>query len=130
MPVLILDRQIVRDPVTGLDSFWHINFEIWESGGTHYLYSKGNVPLTLTKTQAAIWLDNHFDELLAAAAAKGRVAPDSILDNPNVEWNKALIASLLVILGQVNVLRNELGLAEITEQQAYAAIKAQYRDLD
>jgi hypothetical protein len=131
MPIYVLDIHPVRDLDTDLVVAKHVNFEIWEAGGPHYLYGVGNAPAAIAnKSQAETWLLNRFDELLAGAIGKDVIAPDNILDNPNIDWRKALLASLLVILGQINVLREEAGLPAISKQQAYAAIKAQYQELD
>lgn len=129
MPVVVLDFKTLYDEI-GIPNRQGALFEI-EDGGPTYLWRHGNIPLGLDEAQIEAWLEDpaRFAELYAAAERRGEPAPTNILDNPNIDELRALAASLLVILDQINVLRVRAGLPEISRQQAYSAIRDKYIEL-
>jgi hypothetical protein len=127
MPVEILEIRTVNNEFGEPDSYV-VEFEISNGQGA-YLWRIGGVPLSMTKQQAATYLQNHFDEIYAAAEEGNEPAPD-LVDNPHIDARRVLKALVLVMIDEINILRAEHGLAPRTAQQAYNAVRERYLELE
>lgn len=102
-------------------TFWHCNLEVTNTGTTYAL--PATAPGTLTEGQ----LQAHFDadETNLWGIASTKQYPADIYEN--VASERILKAFALVVLDEINILRNREGLALRTASQIKTAIKNKLR---
>lgn len=115
----IIETRIVSDRI-GQPSTRHTDIII-TSGANSYLYGVGGLPLT---GNLQTNLEAREAELFAEAQATGKV-----VDLYGVTPQRIIKSLALVIMDELNILRNAAGLAPRTANQIEAAIKTKMKIL-
>lgn len=118
MTIEILDTRIVTDIDTGQPLVRHADIII-SSGQTAYLWSVGGLPVSGNLQTV---LDARESELWSVASVSGRP-----VDLYELAVKRVLKAFALVMLDEINALRQQAGLGARTGAQIEAALKAKLK---
>ena len=119
MTIEIVDVRLIDD-LDGNITSRHADIIITDNGNA-YTYGVGGLPLV---GNLQTILDGREAELLGGAVAKGQA-----VDLYNVTPKKVLKAFALVVLDEINALRNVAGLQPRTAGQIEGAIKAKLKEM-
>lgn len=120
MTIEIIETRVVTDLETGGTSARLVEIII-SSNGDSYLWTVGGLPV---EGNLQTILDGREAELLAAAQAGGRSA-----DLYELALKRVLKAFALVVLDEVNILRQRANLTPRTAGQINDAIKAKLKGM-